>query len=1078
MSDHRDSAPDAGGGAASQEGARVFVSYSRRNTSEASALRDALVAAGFDAYLDIHDIAPGEPWRERLGGLIANAEKVVFLISEGSVASEICAWEVEEAERLGKSILPVVLEEVSPDRTPGRLSRLNFIFMRTEAERRESLATLVSALKTDLDWEREKARIGQAAAGWDAAGRPRRLLITRSDAIAASEAWRDGHPAGAPAPTETQRAYIAASRAAHGRRQRAFGGVMAVVAAAMAGLAVFAVVQRDEATSQRDQAELQRNAALRASSAQLASQARGALAEGEAVQALLLALEALPDPTARDPIRRARPYVTAARDALNGAMRGLRFVADAGSHTAAFSPDGAMLAVLGAADVALWDLARARVSRRLAPAQLRDEDHPDDDGYLGSIQFSADGATLLVARFDAPVELWDVASGARLARLATDGANLRATAFSPDGRYVLLQFHDAVRVFEIGGETPVATAGAVSFRRSAWVLGGGSQSQLMTLDRDDALVQRVEIRDIASGATLAAFDGVVATAASADAQRAYIAAADRVVIWDAARRRVAVQASQPPLDALEDAALSADGRFVLARSRLAAALLDGRTGAVLQRFERPDRWTRELAPGDVVSGFDADGGRALFGRRGDEGLAFVSPAGARVLGEAFGPVEHADLGAPGRYVYFETTADYPPDYHVYDGETGAPILSVGAGAPRTADRCRVSLSTRFGADLQPYTTLTMTDTASGALRGRVRDEPTDTLATLSPDGRFVFFGGAIWRCTDAVTAPAPPRTTQPIIEVSVSALADGAAAPISPDGARRLAIRDQDVVLQEAAGETTLTVLLPSSLTGPRLQAGPGGALLLMSTGQAGADFSAAHLWDAPTGAKRIAISCPGRFEVSHELTMSDVTLSPDARHVVALCGVGRRSLHVWNIAALEAKRPCEQAPANWRDSFADGAADCVQALHEGASIDTFAPEAEIARFDYTPSGLSWGDPANFVRTASLDGADGASWAILAPGQHHVEEIPVFEDWKALVAAAKRRTPRCLRPQEREQFGLPPAPPRWCVTGPGREAEVDSANWRPLHPFDDQRWIDWRLAVDAGAPLAPPDPDALAEDLH
>jgi hypothetical protein len=53
---------------------------------------------------------------------------VVFLLSPISARSEICAWEVEEAARLGKRILPVIcrpLEGVSP---PLRLRDLNYIF--------------------------------------------------------------------------------------------------------------------------------------------------------------------------------------------------------------------------------------------------------------------------------------------------------------------------------------------------------------------------------------------------------------------------------------------------------------------------------------------------------------------------------------------------------------------------------------------------------------------------------------------------------------------------------------------------------------------------------------------------------------------------------------------------------------------------------------------------------------------------------------------------------------------------------------------------------------------------------------
>ncbi len=46
----------------------------------------ALTERGFDAFLDKTDIAPGEPWKERLAGLIAAADTVVFAVSPDSVA--------------------------------------------------------------------------------------------------------------------------------------------------------------------------------------------------------------------------------------------------------------------------------------------------------------------------------------------------------------------------------------------------------------------------------------------------------------------------------------------------------------------------------------------------------------------------------------------------------------------------------------------------------------------------------------------------------------------------------------------------------------------------------------------------------------------------------------------------------------------------------------------------------------------------------------------------------------------------------------------------------------------------------
>jgi hypothetical protein len=82
--------------------AKVFVSYSRKDLAFAQMMVGALTERGFDAFLDKTDIAPGEPWKERLAGLIAIADSVVFAVSPDSVASTICGWELEESTRLGK----------------------------------------------------------------------------------------------------------------------------------------------------------------------------------------------------------------------------------------------------------------------------------------------------------------------------------------------------------------------------------------------------------------------------------------------------------------------------------------------------------------------------------------------------------------------------------------------------------------------------------------------------------------------------------------------------------------------------------------------------------------------------------------------------------------------------------------------------------------------------------------------------------------------------------------------------------------------------------------------------------------
>jgi TIR domain len=107
---------------------RVFISYSREDLDFADQLAAALDSSGFECFIDREGISGGEAWKRRLGNLISEADTVVFVLSPDSARSETCNWEVEEAARLNKRILPAnwrPLESVSP---PPRLRDLNYIF--------------------------------------------------------------------------------------------------------------------------------------------------------------------------------------------------------------------------------------------------------------------------------------------------------------------------------------------------------------------------------------------------------------------------------------------------------------------------------------------------------------------------------------------------------------------------------------------------------------------------------------------------------------------------------------------------------------------------------------------------------------------------------------------------------------------------------------------------------------------------------------------------------------------------------------------------------------------------------------
>ncbi len=107
---------------------KVFISYSRRDAADfAEELAAGLELAGFAPFTDIVDIKPGEPFEDRLGGLIAQSDTVVFVITPEALKSKHCIWEVERTLELSKRLLPVVHTPVPLDEIPEQLRRLQFV---------------------------------------------------------------------------------------------------------------------------------------------------------------------------------------------------------------------------------------------------------------------------------------------------------------------------------------------------------------------------------------------------------------------------------------------------------------------------------------------------------------------------------------------------------------------------------------------------------------------------------------------------------------------------------------------------------------------------------------------------------------------------------------------------------------------------------------------------------------------------------------------------------------------------------------------------------------------------------------
>lgn len=413
---------------------KIFISYSRRNLKSAEYLRDRLIDEGFDAYLDKHDILPGEPWQERLAKLIQQSDSIVFLLSPFSVASETCDWEVNEAERLGKRILPVVVTDADPDKTPRRLKRLNYIFMRTPEEVAAGLVALSEALLTDIDWIREHTRLSELVHRWEAAGTPVDQLL-RGDDLASVEAWAVRRPTTAQTPSSLMLDFIAASRAHVTKMARRETLRTRLIAAASLSTAIImAVLGWSYYTDWQ--------ASLINQSRSLAASAIDAASGGDIFTAQLLAVEALPDKRASwFSEERWRPYIEEDWGLFTSGMLMRLFLGGHGDAVkpAIYSPDGERI-FTGSLDgsAKLWDT-NGNVVKKL-------DKH---DGAVWDAVFRHDGHRIATASGDGAVRLW-TGDGELLVKMETgqhlpsgivaEGEpppSLSEVAFSPDGNRIV-----------------------------------------------------------------------------------------------------------------------------------------------------------------------------------------------------------------------------------------------------------------------------------------------------------------------------------------------------------------------------------------------------------------------------------------------------------------------------------------------------------------------------------------------------------------------------------------------------------------------------------------------------------------
>lgn len=238
--------------------AKLFVSYSRRDSVAARKLIEAFRSIEQDVWVDWESIPPAVDWLEQIFRGIEESDAFIFLISPDSIASEVCKVEINRAAQNNKRIIPIVLRDVHPKDAPENISKLNWTFIRESDNFEEGLAKVKTAIELDLDWLEEHRRLQVRSLEWHRKKDPSLLLrgrdLRNARHMVATATSKD------PTPTDLQRTYIQYSlRSQTNRTALLVTGTVALIM--MTVLALIAINRSNEALLQKNEADRQRSVA-------------------------------------------------------------------------------------------------------------------------------------------------------------------------------------------------------------------------------------------------------------------------------------------------------------------------------------------------------------------------------------------------------------------------------------------------------------------------------------------------------------------------------------------------------------------------------------------------------------------------------------------------------------------------------------------------------------------------------------------------------------------------------------------------------------------------------------------------
>src|SRR5215469_14538369 len=105
---------------------KLLISYARPDRERADSLAQRLRQAGNEVWLDT-ELTGGQVWWEKILDQVRRCDALVMMVSWNSITSQACMYERLYATQLGKTVLPVAVEQVQAEVLPPDIGRLQVI---------------------------------------------------------------------------------------------------------------------------------------------------------------------------------------------------------------------------------------------------------------------------------------------------------------------------------------------------------------------------------------------------------------------------------------------------------------------------------------------------------------------------------------------------------------------------------------------------------------------------------------------------------------------------------------------------------------------------------------------------------------------------------------------------------------------------------------------------------------------------------------------------------------------------------------------------------------------------------------